>query len=139
VAEAPPTLPLDKAALLESNTEEFRRELHQSVTLTSFNLLRIASHCEEHTFHQESEWRLALPHLKEKPMKSVEILRRGTNGAIPYIAHHLFSERLPLVRIKVGPICEEMDRIKGILKQSGYDVRVERSTIPIRTAASIPQ
>jgi hypothetical protein len=134
-----PLRPLDKAALLESNTEEFRRELHQSVTLTSFNLLRIASHCKDHAFHQESEWRLALPHLKKQPMKSVEILHRGTNGTIPYIAHNLFSDRLPLVRIKVGPICEEMDRIKGILKQSGYDVRVERSTVPIRTAASIQQ
>ena len=72
-------------------------------------------------------------------MKNVEILRRGTNGAIPYIAHNLFSDRLPLVRIKAGPICEEMDRIKGLLKQYSYDVRVERSTIPIRPAASIQQ
>jgi len=132
-------LPLDKAALLESNKEEFRKQLHQSLTRTSFDLLRIASHCKNHAFHQESEWRLALPHIKGKPTKNIEILHRGTNGAIPYVAHNLFSDRLPLVRIKAGPICEKMDPIKDLLKQYGYDVPVERSTIPIRPAASIQQ
>jgi hypothetical protein len=132
-------LPFDKAALFESNKEEFRRQLQQSLTQTSFDLLRIASHCKDYSFHQESEWRLALPHTKGKPMKSIEILHRGTNGAIPYVAHNLFSERLPLVRVKAGPICENMDQIKTLLKQHGYDVPVERSTIPIRPAASIQQ
>jgi hypothetical protein len=121
------------------NKEEFRTQFHQSLARTYFDLLRIASHCKDCAFHQESEWRLALPHIKGKPMKSMEILHRGTNGAIPYVAHNLFSDRLPLVRIKAGPICEKMDQIKDLLKQYRYDVPVERSTIPIRLAASIQQ
>jgi hypothetical protein len=132
-------LPFDKAALNESNKEEFRRELHQSLVRTSFDLLRIASHCKDYGFYQESEWRLALPHIKGKPMKSVEIRYRGPNGAIPYVAHNLFSDRLSLVRAKAGPMCANMDQIKDLLKQYGYDVPVECSTIPIRTAASIEQ
>lgn len=130
-------LPFDKAAWVESNEDEFRRQLHESLGRTYFDLLRIASHCKDYSFYQESEWRLALPHTKGKPMKYMEILYRGTNGAIPYVEHNLFSPRLPLVRIKAGPICEGMDQIKGLLKQYGYDVPVERSTIPIRSAASI--
>jgi len=130
-------LSFDKAALREHDEEEFRRELHESLTRTAFNLLRIASHCKDHAFHQELEWRLALPHKKGKPMKSMEILHRGTNQSIPYVAHNLFSERLPIVRVKVGPICENLNQIEGLLAQHGYDVPVERSTIPIRSAASI--
>jgi len=132
-------LRFDMTTLNESNKEEFRKQLHRSLAQTSFDLLRIASHCKDHTFHQESEWRLTLPHTKGKPMKSTEILHRGTDRAIPYVAHNLFSDRLPLVRIKAGPICETMDQIKGLLKQYGYDVPIERSTIPIRAAASIQQ
>lgn len=132
-------LPFDKAALLESNKEEFRKQLHESLARTSFHLLRIASHCKDCAFHQESEWRLALPHIKGKPMKSIEVLHRGTNGAIPYVAHNLFSKRLPLVRIKTGPICEKMHQIKDLLKQYGYEVPIECSTVPIRPAASIQE
>lgn len=130
-------LPFDKAALLESNKKEFHTQLHQSLTRTSFDLLRIASHCKDHAFHQEAEWRLALPHTKGKPMRGTDVLHRGTNHAIPYVAHNLFSDRLPLVRVKAGPMCENVDQIKALLKQYGYDVPVERSTIPIRPAASI--
>jgi Protein of unknown function (DUF2971) len=103
-------LPLDKAALVESNKEEFRKQLDQALTWTSFHLLRIASHCKDYGFHQESEWRLALPHIKGKPMKYVEILHRGTNGAIPYVAHNFFSNKLPLVRVKVGPFAKRRIR-----------------------------
>lgn len=131
--------PFDRAALLESNKEEFRKQLHESLTRTAFDLLRIASHCKDESFRQEAEWRLALPHIKGKPMKTLEIQHRGSKGAIPYVAHDLFSKRLPLVRIKTGPICEKMDQINDLLKQCGYDVPVERSTIPIRSAESIRQ
>ena len=70
-------------------------------------------------------------------MKYSEILYRGKNRAIPYVAHNLFFDKLPLVRVKIGPICECMNQIKGLLKQYGYDIPVERSTIPIRAAVSI--
>jgi len=128
---------LDKAALLKSNQEEFRRQLHPSLTRTVFDLLRIASHCKSHDFYPEAEWRLALPHTRGKAMKYSEVLYRGTDGAIPYVAHNLFFDRLPLVRVRIGPACENIDQIKDVLKRYGYDVPVERSTIPTRAAASI--
>jgi hypothetical protein len=107
------------------------------LTRTSFDLLRIASHCKDNSFHQEAEWRLALPHTKGKPMKQMEVLHRGSDNAIPYAAHNLFSDKLPLVRVKVGPIVEDTDQIQTLLKQYGYDVPVSKSAIPLRTAASI--
>jgi hypothetical protein len=128
---------LDKAALFESNKQEFQKQLQPSLTRTIFDLLRIASHCKNHAFYQATEWRLALPHTKGKPMKYSEILYRGTNGEIPYVAHNLFFDRLPLVCVKLGPVCESIDHVKHLLKQYGYDVPVERSTIPTRAAASI--
>ena len=130
-------LPFDRAAFDESNKKEFREQLDEPMLRTTADLLRFASHCKDYSFHQESEWRLALPHTKGKPTKSVEILHRGINGTIPYVAHNLFSDRLPLVRVKVGPVCESMDQIKDLLKRYSYDVPVERSTIPMRSAASI--
>jgi hypothetical protein len=53
------------------------------------------------------------------------------------VAHNLFADELPLVRVKAGPMCENVDQIQALLKQYGYDGPVERSTISIRTAASI--
>ena len=130
-------LPMDRRDLLRSNTDEFRVQLHKALTRTSFDLLRIASHCKDHSFNQEAEWRLALPHLRAKPMKGAEVLHRGTNNAIPYIAHNLFANRLPIVRVKAGPMCEDMKKIDTLLKRHGYDVPIYGSTIPIRPAASI--
>ncbi len=130
-------LPFNKADLVRSNTEQFRTQLHESLTQTSFDLLRIASHCKDQSFHQEAEWRLALPHLKEKPMKGSEVLHRGANQAIPYIAHNLFADKLPLVRVKVGPMCEDVEQVHALLNKYGYDVPILRSNIPIRSAASI--
>jgi hypothetical protein len=124
-------LPLNQATFRKIHEPGFRAQLKQALTQTSFDLLRIASHCKDYAYCKESEWRLALPHTKGKPMKSVKILYRGTDRAIPYIAHDLFSARLPLVRVKVGPICQNVDKIQGLLKQYGYDVPLERSTVEI--------
>lgn len=126
---------LDKAALFKSNQQEFQRQLHTSLTRTVFDLLRIASHCKNHAFYVEAEWRLALPHTRRKAMKYSEILYRGPNGAIPYVAHNLFFDRLPLVRVRIGPACENIDQIRDVLKRYGYDVPVERSTLPTRAAS----
>jgi hypothetical protein len=130
-------LSFDSAALQRRNEEEFHTQLHQSLAWTSFHLLRIASHCKDDAFRQEEEWRLALPHMKGNPMKRTAVLHRGINNAIPYVAHNLFVDRLPLVRVKAAPMCEKMDEIEALLKQYGYNVPVERSTIPMRAAASI--
>jgi hypothetical protein len=130
-------IPFDKQALLESNEKVFHEQLHGALTRTSFDLLRIASHCKDHAFHQEEEWRLSLPHTKGVSMKQIEILHRGPNNAIPYIAHTLFSEKLPITRIKVGPLVEGTEQVDTLLKQYGYDVAVTKSTVPLRTAASI--
>ena len=130
-------LPFSKTELVASNEKEIHVQLHQSLTRTSFDLLRIASHCKDDDFYQEAEWRLALPHTKEKPMKGMEVLHRGANHAIPYVAHNLFADRLPLVRVKVGPMCESADKVGTLLKQYGFEIPIESSTIPIRPAASI--
>lgn len=127
-------LPLNQATFRKIHEPGFRAQLHQALTQASFDLLRIASHCKDHAYHKESEWRLALPHTKGKPMKSVEILHRGADSAIPYVAHKLFSDRLPLVRVKAGPICENVEQIKGLLKQCGYDIPVERSKVELWSA-----
>ena len=130
-------LTFDREALLKSNDEQFHAQLHASLTRTSFDLLRIASHCKSEAFKQEAEWRLSLPHTKGRPMKDVEILHRGPNLAIPYIAHNLFSEKLPIVQVKVGPLNEDIEKVKAALKHHGYDVPVTKSAVPLRTAASI--
>lgn len=130
-------LPFDRAALLKSNEEQFHTQLHASLTRTSFDLLRIASHCKNVAFEQEAEWRLSLPHIKGKPMKGEEILHRGPNLAIPYIAHNLFSEKLPIMQVKVGPLNDDIEQIKAMLKNHGYDVPVTKSAVPLRTTASI--
>jgi hypothetical protein len=130
-------IPFDQQALLKSNNKQFHEQLHAALTRTSFDLLRIASHCKDYAFHQEAEWRLSLPHTKGAPMKHVEIRHRGPNNAIPYVAHNLFSEKLPITRVKVGPLVESTEPIKILLKQYGYDVPITKSTVPLRTAASI--
>jgi hypothetical protein len=127
----------DKSALIKSNDIRFHSQLHDSLTRTSFDLLRIASHCKNEAFHQEAEWRLSLPHTKGAPMKHEEILHRGPNATIPYLAHNLFSERLPIVRVKVGPMNENVEAVKAALKKYGYDVPVTKSAVPLRAAASI--
>jgi len=130
-------LPFDREALLRSNDEQFRAQLHASLTRTSFDLLRIASHCKSEPFHQEAEWRLSLPHNKGMPMKGEEILHRGPNLAIPYIAHNLFRNKLPIVQVKVGPLNENFDQVKAILEHHGYNVPIAKSAVPLRTTASI--
>jgi DUF2971 family protein len=126
-------LPFDRVAWLANNQKEFHVLLQEALTRASADLLRIASHCKHHTFYQEAEWRLALPHEKGKPMKYAKVLHRSPNHSTPYIAHNLFSEKLPLVRVKAGPLCEKIDQIKALLGKYGYSVPVERSVIPIRS------
>ncbi|MGB7548317.1 MAG: DUF2971 domain-containing protein [Terracidiphilus sp.] len=130
-------IPFDKQALVKQDDAEFHHRLHAALTRTSFDLLRIASHCKDQGFQQEAEWRLALPHTKGKPMTNMEILHRGTNNAIPYIAHNLFCERLPITRVKVGPLVEDIAPVEALLKQHGYDVQVTKSVIPLRGVESI--
>jgi hypothetical protein len=130
-------IPFDKQALLKSNEEHFHEQLHASLTRTSFDLLRIASHCKDHAFHQEAEWRLSLPHTKGAPMKDVQILHRGPNNAIPYIAHSLFCKGLPITRVKVGPLTGSTEPIEAFLNNYGCYVPVTKSRIPLRATASI--
>ena len=70
-------------------------------------------------------------------MHQMAVLHRGSNNSIPYLAHNLFSEKIPLVRVKVGPLVEDTDQIQALLQQYGYDVPVSKSAIPLRTAAAI--
>lgn len=121
----------DRASFEIANQEYFDQQLQIANTQTTFDLLRLASHCKSEAFHQENEWRLALPHHKAKPWKTAEVLYRGPNGNIPYLAHKLFKEKLPITEVLVGPLCENITRIEEILHTYGYTVPVTKSTIPL--------
>ena len=127
----------NKALLMDNNERNFRAQLHIALAHTYFDLLRIASHCKNYNFHQEAEWRLALPHIKGKPMKQMHVLHRGINNTIPYVAHNLFSNKLPLVRVKVGPMTDNIDQVRTLLTQYGYNIPISKSNISLRTAGSI--
>jgi hypothetical protein len=122
-------LSFDEAALIANNQQQFLGQLHQASAHTSFDLLRIASHCKDYAFHREAEWRLALPHTKGGLFTNMDILHRGKNNAIPYVVHNLFSEKLPLVHVKAGPKVENTDQIQALLTQYGYDVPVSRGNM----------
>jgi hypothetical protein len=107
------------------NNEAMHVWLYESLTRTLADLLRIASHCKNPSYAQEAEWRLALPHEKGRTFSNQEILYRGDNNSVPYIEHNLFSNKLPIVRVKAGPACEHKDYIIDLLSSSGYDVPVE--------------
>lgn len=84
---------------IQSNSEEFMQTLkleweariRTGFALTRFDLLRLASHCKNHFYREEHEWRLALAHTKGKPLINIKIEQRGPQNNIPYIAHNLFT------------------------------------------------
>ncbi len=75
--------------------------------------------------------------MKATPMKNIEVLHRGADNAIPYVAHNLFTAKLPLVRVRVGPLVTDIGEIESIVKHYGYDIPVSKSNIPLRLATAI--
>lgn len=115
--------------LLEVTEKKFHAQLKEAGTRTVFNLLRIASHCKNQSFYQEAEWRLALPHMKNSQLKYSEIRFHGAHNEVPYVAHNLFCKKLPITRIKAGPLVEDTESIKRLLSEHEFDVPITRSTI----------
>lgn len=128
----------DRVAFDESMRTQFTNGLRVALTLTRFDLLRLASHCKDSFFTEEQEWRLALPHLKRRPLIHSKVEYRGKDGSIPYIAHDLFKTGLlPIREVMLGPLCEGNERVEAALKQYGYSIPVTRSSGPMRLPASI--
>ena len=124
--------PFSQLDLLKNNNRKIFSQLAEMGMHTTFDLLRIASHCKNTAFDQEEEWRLALPHWRGKPISGEAVLYRGTNKDIPYIAHNLFASSLPLNQVRIGPLCNDLDQIREALLQAGYNIPITKSCIPLR-------
>lgn len=128
--------PFNMHSLNKNNARYFHTRLHEPIARFLFDFLRIASHCKNKSFYQESEWRLALPHSKSKPPSNITVLYRGANNEVPYVSHNLFAEKLPLVRVEIGPLCNDINQIRDALLQAGYNIPITKSSIPLRTTNS---
>jgi hypothetical protein len=67
---------------------------------------------------------LSLPHSKNKPLTGIEILYRGADLKIPYLASNLFNKKLPITQILVGSACEVMPQVQELLEKYGHCVPV---------------
>jgi len=123
----------DRSAFTAANTQKFTDKLRSAWRLTVFDLLRVASHCKHDAFFAEREWRLAMPRPKSRPSTEHPVQYRGMNNDIPYFESDLFCvNKLPIVEIKAGPLCTELERIQAAIEQNGYECPVTRSGIPLR-------
>jgi hypothetical protein len=128
-------LQFDRPAFDAEMASKFRTSLREANNRTSFDLLRLASHCKNHCFYQEEEWRLALPRAKKKPFKYGEVLYRGPQRNIPYVESNLFQQvKLPITQVMAGPLCEDFGKIQEILTKWTYDVPISKSSIPLRNS-----
>jgi len=125
-------LEFNEAAFKAADDQQTKEELRIALAMTKFDLLRLASHCKNPFYSEEHEWRLSLPHTKGQPLTNITIQHRGTDHNIPYIAHNLFSERLPITQVMLGPSCESCEAIQEMLQKYGYDTPIVRSTGPVR-------
>jgi hypothetical protein len=118
---------------LELMREKQTEVLALAKKFTDFDLLRIAAHCKHEGFREEKEWRLALSRLVNKPLGVIQLKYRGPKN-VPYVASNLFQDsgRLPITRVMLGPLCNAEKVISEILKATGYDIPIEKSSIPLR-------
>jgi hypothetical protein len=126
-------LPFDRAAFDAAMGKQIKKQIDTAQRRFGWDLLRLASHFKEPSFHQECEWRLALPHLKGKPMVNAQVMQRGNDPQIPYVAHNLFQERLPITEVMIGPLCIDGERVQELLRRYGHQANVSRSSIPLRS------
>jgi hypothetical protein len=111
-------------------------ELQGEYILTAANLLRVATLCKNRAFHEEQEWRLMLPVLRDQRLESTTRSYRKRNGEkVPYITTSLFAvdSRLPLTRVVVSPggdVAARRDAIEGSLGNATYSTPVEFSKVP---------
>jgi hypothetical protein len=132
-------LSLSKEQFKELMEREISTQLRAAAATTTFDLLRLASHCKDTYYEEEKEWRLALPHTKGTPLTEITIEHRGPQNQIPYVAHDLFSGgHLPIIRIMTGPLCTQHDSVEQLVKDSGYNIPIMKSQSPIRRVDEIP-
>jgi hypothetical protein len=121
--------------LMES---EISTRIRAAAATTTFDLLRLASHCKDIYYKEEQEWRLVLPHTKGTPLTEITIEHRGPQKQIPYVAHDLFSGgHLPIVRVMTGPLCTQHDAVETLVKDSGYNIPIMKSQSPLRRVDEI--
>lgn len=127
----------DRDGFQRSLDERISSEILLSAARSSFDLLRLASHCKNRAFSEEKEWRLALPHSKGRDVVGEPVLRRGPDGSIPYVESNLFQPagKLPITRVMLGPLCDLRKEVEEILAANGYSVPVLESNIPLRPTA----
>jgi hypothetical protein len=131
-------LPFDQAGLEEQLNQEFTTELLGALRLTLFDLLRAASHCKSEAFAAEQEWRLAMARPTYRPSAQNPVKFRGANQNIPYLESDLFAGiRLPITKVRLGPLCPDSDRVRDILTKNGYSVPVEKSAVPFRDTKTL--
>jgi len=114
--------------------EKLRAKFKSSFNRTLFDLLRLASHCKDPMYSSENEWRLALPRTIERTgIKTPVQYRVETNGSTPYIQCHLIksSDRLPITRVMLGPLCSMRNEVEKSLSENGYSVPVIDSSISL--------
>jgi hypothetical protein len=125
------------ASYRRQRDEKLRVKFKLSFARTSFDLLRLASHCKHRKYSAEKEWRLAIPRLKSRIGAVTPVEYRGLNGAIPFIQCKLIqpSGRLPITRVMLGPLCTIRKDVEKLLSDNGYGVPVIGSSIPLRNSA----
>jgi hypothetical protein len=126
------------ADLLRGRDEVIKVRLYDAWKKTRFDLLRVASHCKDEAFFAEQEWRLVLPRPATRQSSENPIKFRGTRGTVPYFESNLFHEgNLPISEIKVGPLCNETERVRQIVERNGYNCPVTTSSVPLRETGTI--
>lgn len=93
---------------------------------------------KDSSFFEESEFRLFLHQLKDKPIKTVDTFERNKR-LIPYVKLEFGDKPIPIRKIIIGPACKEYEDLKSgierLLKNNGYvdvDKMIKVSTIPYR-------
>ena len=120
-----------------SAQEQFGQALRASAVRSSYDLLRLASHCKHHAFFEEKEWRLALPHTRSRALIFSKVEYRNGSPPIPYVAHKLGGQdRLPITQVMVGPYCSCRQAVENFLAEHKYSVPVVCSEIPVKLTGS---
>jgi len=98
----------DRDGFQRSLDERISSEILLSAARSSFDLLRLASHCKNRAFSEEKEWRLALPHSKGGMLLVSRSLGVGRTALSLTSSPISFNqpEKLPITRVMLGPLCD---------------------------------
>jgi hypothetical protein len=127
-----------EAALAASKDSGFALELQKATNKTRMELLKIAALLKDPAFHEEKEWRLVLPVLKEKTkLQNPRRFRPGSTTLIPYIQYPLLrksDQKLPLVDLILGPGSDAHagEAALSFLRDQHLDVTPRESKVPYR-------